>query len=537
MTKRNPEELSLTAFERALGIDAEGSAANGCLVQLGLSRPNQVVVWCVPPRGRAFQELSVRSADGASLLAEVLYFDLDPARNTQAARIVVAGLLAHTQYDLIVSVNGEQRRILVATAPEARDSASFSFVGFSCFAPFSSSQPNLATLQLLELARESGARKPSFMLGFGDQIYVDDGAWPKPAARSLIEGLHNTKLRYDGSASSFFDALYRAHFAVEPFGEVLSRLPAAMIWDDHEIRDGWGSQGDEEKLMKSQRWQQHLAAARRWFVGYQGLRNPPLGGCAPGEPFANQDAPDSPLGPEMHFSFDWGALATFFVMDLRSQRTCRRVVSEQQLAAMQAWLCQPRREGGRVYVLVSPIPLTLPVWPVIDPARFMPFRADDARDQWWSESGRCQGKQIRKYLVDHFSEFPQDRLLVLSGDVHYSEARAIALSEGDERVIGHEIVSSGLAQSSFFARSECMRRLEEWFPEFVDEQLTSRSLGRYHGASFVELFVGAGADNGTPRVEVRFHTGAGASERRVELTRDATRTTGPALFAVPPAEK
>ena len=112
-----------------------------------------------------------------------------------------------------------------------------------------------------------------------------------------------------------------------------------------------------------------------------------------------------------------------------------------------------------------------------------------------------------------------------------------ASSEGDERVIGHEIVSSGLAQSSFFARSECMRRLEEWFPEFVDEQLTSRSLGRYHGASFVELFVGAGADNGTPRVEVRFHTGAGASERRVELTRDATRTTGPALFAVPPAEK
>jgi phosphodiesterase/alkaline phosphatase D-like protein len=214
----------------------------------------------------------------------------------------------------------------------------------------------------------------------------------------------------------------------------------------------------------------------------------------------------------LNFSFDWGALATFFVLDLRSQRSLTNVVSEAQLSGVRDWLAQRRGAAGRVCVLATPIPLTLPRWSPIDPGRFLPVRGDDTRDQWWSDTGSKDGAALRKILVEHFTKFRQDRLIILSGDVHYSEVRTISVPSeaGDEEalVIGHEVVASGLAHASFYPFLECVRWLEDKLPKFLDATLRSSSLGRYHGAAFVELFVSPSQDDGAPDVAVQFHAGA-----------------------------
>jgi phosphodiesterase/alkaline phosphatase D-like protein len=525
------KELSLETFKRVLGF---GEAARA-MVQLGVPGPRELVVWCAP-KYRA-GELHVELEPTSTLRPQRVV--VRRHREPLAARVSLEGLEPDTEYRFELYVNGEPVRVRAKTAPSADAASPFSFLAFSCLAPFPDRIPesddNRSTPPLLEELKQVASRAdapPSFGLGLGDQVYVDDGVFQllkPPADKSLLGGFRSESIRYDGAARDFFEVLYRSHLSYPGVGDALSVMPSALMWDDHEIRDGWGSHGDERELLQQAEWRSHLRAARRSFVGYQALRNPALG--------ANADSElptDGTLGKELHFSFDWGALATFFVMDLRSQRTPAQVISDEQLGAVERWLSSSRRSSGRLYVLATPIPLTLPVWPRWSPARWFLSRSDDAGDQWWSDGLRRQGTELRRLLAAHFRAHPRDRLLVLSGDVHYSEARQISLP--GHGPIGHEVVSSGLAQSSFHTYLAKVRVIEDLFPSFVDDEMTSTSLGRYHGASFAELGVFPGLPEGPPRVSVRFYHGNEAHDRHAitrngswELPYEPARIQRPAL--------
>lgn len=519
--------LQLASFEAAFGLTNANSGSSSALVQLALPTSRSLVLWCVPPRGTPLSELQLLWEDGRPATHTTLALGLDSSRASHATRVEIPDLQPNHTYELSVRVNGGAAiAVRATTAPDASSRAAFSFCGFSCFAPFSKPKETPAVDELARLAAFPSPRRPAFMLGMGDQVYVDAGG-AGGEQRRLLGGPNKEELRYEGRAEDFFDALYRAYFSFGPFAEALSQVPSAMMWDDHEIRDGWGSHGDEETLLRTEGWRHHIAAARRWFVGYQALRNPAPAAPLTYERLARQDSASSPYGPELHFSFDWGALATFFVLDLRSQRSLTNVVSEAQLSGVRGWLAQRPGPAGRVYVLVTPIPLTLPRWSPIDPGRFLPVRGDDTRDQWWSETGSKDGAALRKILVEHFTKYRQDRLIILSGDVHYSEVRTISVPSdaGDDEalVIGHEVVASGLAHARFYPVLECVRWLEDKFPTFLDATLSSASLGRYHGAAFVELFVSAPEGDGPPEVAVQFHPGAAALERPHPLVSPTAR--------------
>ena len=175
-----------------------------------------------------------------------------------------------------------------------------------------------------------------------------------------------------------------------------------------------------------------------------------------------------------------------------------------QIEQIAGWLKRGTSARGRLFVLVSSIPLTLPIWHKCDPGAWLPSRDDDARDQWWSAPARAQATELRKLIAAHFANHPRDRLLVMSGDVHYSEVRAIQLAGGG--VIGHEVVSSGLAQSFFHKVASGFRRLEDRRPRFVDSELRSTSLGRRYAPGFAQLFV-EDQPEGPPRVGIVFHFG------------------------------
>jgi phosphodiesterase/alkaline phosphatase D-like protein len=280
-----------------------------------------------------------------------------------------------------------------------------------------------------------------------------------------------------------------------------------MMWDDHEVRDGWGSQGDEALRLEGERWRNHYAAARRWFVGYQAMRNPlhPLPGETAErllERMAGASEAFPGRGPELHFQFDWGCACTFFVMDLRSQRSLDQVIGDEQLRALETWL-KRRDDRPRLHVLVSSIPLTLPKWVRLDPARWLPSRGDDVRDQWWSKSGRRQATRLKELLAERFS-YGRDRLLILSGDVHYSEVRRLEIEGG--KFIGHEVISSGLSQDTFIADLGRFGLIEDTIDRFRTSPLQSTSVSRYHGAGFAELFVAPRSD-GPPSVEIQAHFG------------------------------
>jgi hypothetical protein len=101
-------------------------------------------------------------------------------------------------------------------------------------------------------------------------------------------------------------------------------------------------------------------------------------------------------------------------------------------------------------------------------------------------------------LQGFFRDHPEHRLLILSGDVHFSEV--LELSDEGGRIFGHEIVSSGLVHDKHhrFGRTSPRRAKSLAFG------LNSAGLGAFHGPCFAELFVSP-TGSGAPHLAVTFH--------------------------------
>jgi phosphodiesterase/alkaline phosphatase D-like protein len=516
--------LTADKYRRAFRLCGVSRPAGQTLVHPGFPSPDSVTLWYAREAGAQAPATVAASfaGDGDKLQRAIIHHSF-----RHVGRVRIEGLEPSTRYLVTLMLDGvASAPIPLCTAPSERDAPPFSFLAYSCFSPFPKSghSLNARTVHCLNLlaqrsepASEGSVPAPAFALGMGDQVYVDDGVIPFPPARAMLYGWRSQYPRYPKTrARDFFDILYDAYFRLEPFERSLRALPHAMMWDDHDIRDGWGSQLDEGDI-----WRDHLNAAREAFLSYQVLRNPapvayPDFNTAVGATWEKRvaellDIDASPTQrPELHFQFQWGAATHFLVLDLRSQRQADpkapRVITERQLAALDGWLSS-RVEGQlrpRLYVLVTPIPLTHAADSSHGPASRAWFRADDRRDSWWSQEARGQRDEILKRLRAHFLRNPADRLLVLSGDVHFAEVLTLSLVEGGaRRVFGHEVISSGLAQSAFYGRGSRLETQADFEPI---AGLHSQSAGsRLFAPHFAEIFVGPGTDATAPSVHVSFY--------------------------------
>jgi phosphodiesterase/alkaline phosphatase D-like protein len=500
------------------------------LVQLGMPTPDRVVVWYAhssagsdPGPGPVAVEL-----DGSPLPEGEMNHYAGP-EGVATGRIDIGGLEAGTAHEVRVRLTptGAWHQREARTAPAPDDTSPFSMLAYSCLSPFAKGRVRQRTVNALSRAtqRGTGPDRASFALATGDQVYVDARArpWPLPTGPlDLLGGSKSSRRLFQGDASGFFDTLYRAYFSIPPYDRMLQRIPTAMMWDDHDIRDGWGSQGDEQE----DQWPDYYRAARRWFFAYQALRN-----VTPGGDLVGPDSPpevaeaaqlaDGPVTqmPEFHHSFSWGGLAAVFVMDLRSQRSIgpsqggtfpeARVISDDQLEAVKTWLASPRwHDEPKVFVLATSMPLTHKLGRGCLEWRLW-FRRDDRLDNWWSEAAVATRDRLVAALVEHFRApgHERHRLLVVSGDVHFSELLELAYGDGGERtVFGHEVVSSGLAQAKFHAKTGDRAESQTWTPiGSGPNALTARGRGRLLAPSFAEVFVSEPADPTTPpQVSVRF---------------------------------
>jgi phosphodiesterase/alkaline phosphatase D-like protein len=198
------------------------------------------------------------------------------------------------------------------------------------------------------------ALQPDFMLLIGDQIYADEAAPTR-----------------EGYAS-----FYRHNWNIKHLRAMLQRVPAFMIWDDHEIVDNYW-------LGKSDRY----APAREAYELYVQRHNP---------------APYRPN--DLYYTLHSGDVA-FFVMDVRSHRSPDKAVDdeqksmlgEQQKQDLLDWL---RCEPAKLKVIVSPV-----IW------------AD------WSMTGADAWVSFtteREELLGYIAREQVGDVLLLSGDQHWS---------------------------------------------------------------------------------------------------------------------
>jgi cholesterol oxidase len=311
---------------------------------------------------------------------------------------------------------------------------------------------------------------PEFLVLAGDQVYAD-------ATAGLFDA-RRLDDRYRVSYESFFGA--RGPRAV------LSRLPAVMRLDDHEIGDNWepdpaGSYGRE--------WPETESMKEQGIQAF--LRN-------------QRDEDSDGAGP--HKLWDDAALAgfDFFWADARTERTPRTastvgsasLLGQEQSDALDKWLADRNVAGPRFVVSAA---MVLP--------RHLEIRGAAVATSIRSDSWDGYPASLSRLLAGVYQRGTDD-VVFLSGDEHLSNVASIRISKpGAPRVVvAHSVHSSALYAPYPFANA-----IEEDFA--TDEEFEFSHAGTmYHcavktwfpsrGDGFAVLSIAA--DGPAWRVSVRF---------------------------------
>jgi hypothetical protein len=170
--------------------------------------------------------------------------------------------------------------------------------------------------------------KPRFLVMMGDQVYLDSGEidiW----ARYLNSKKKDRRLAMVGKYQKFWSA--------EPIRSIMKNLPTYMVWDDGDIRNGWGCYAIDSPTLATKYWkgkrifdkaEAYFEDARDVYIHFQCSRNPhneiphdslqllndPVGNIV-----CNQLKPEFGDRFAMPFHFTCGRLA-IFVVDSRGAR-------------------------------------------------------------------------------------------------------------------------------------------------------------------------------------------------------------------------
>jgi hypothetical protein len=497
--------------------------------QTGMSTSSTILFVLVPGKATAPWSVKGVEAIGKGPLAASEYAVSERGIG-RSVRLEISRLAPAQRYRVTFATGDAARptELLESrTAPELTEPTSV--IVTSCNEPWNRSRPDLnsvgvaaastSSLRSIDL-RANGSlpialgrdgvppqqfERPSFLVALGDQAYVD--AEPEEeGSLALFGGPRSNELRVDVTDPAqwpqVLDRIYRMHFLIPTFHRALTNLPSTMVWDDHEIRDGWGSQRDEATLIPKtqQPWMEYFAATRKltWEIEVAGNLN------AGGEEIT---AFDARLDRELDTSFSWGDQLQVFLLDTRTVRGRPEglVMSDAQVERVANWF-KPCGAKPSVFLFGVPVPMSVNHDDSVSAAgkALASELEDDINDGWWATTtAQSTRMRLETMIVDHAHRCPDDRIVVVSGDVHESGLVAIA-REG--KIIAYEVISSGIASmvlNGALSRAILATRTEYFAKS--ETGITYSGIGRIStGSSFAELFFEfpAGAP---PRIRTLFY--------------------------------
>ncbi len=243
----------------------------------------------------------------------------------------------------------------------------------------------------------------------GDQVCADNlwasctaltQWWMLPESTRFAQPF--SRVMADQAMDYYFNS-YCATLAKPGYAQAMASIPSVMMWDDHDIFDGWGSRPEIEH--QSQVYRGLFAVARRQFSLFQlgaAIRDPLECVWGSGHGTFTQGLRIGDIG--------------ILVLDLRSERTRTQVLSEATWKELPGWLA--RFQGCKHVLLSSSMPLAFPgmgwMEKIVGALRPGSQMEDDLRDQWRSPAHQAEWLRLLKLLSD-FSLRHRCRLSVLSG--------------------------------------------------------------------------------------------------------------------------
>ena len=351
------------------------------------------------------------------------------------------------------------------------DLSQFSFGFYSCHDPFG--HRSFSEGLWPHFDEQLRERNASFVIGGGDQMYCDTHGRYKQSShqqnKPQIEDLWDWLAKHKKTLASAFNIdtasnesidedgikqylkqLYRTYYRIywntPAMLETFRKFPQYMIWDDHEIMDGWGSLTKSERANKLDhifQWDNHqlnekicqlaFKAASEVYLEYQHNHNP------------------STPTDQWDYSFIKGETG-FYVLDMRGHHDVEnndgeRLLGKQQMARLIAWLKKPETIALKAVFIVSPVPVVHwndKIMNSIDLLLAVGGTKDDAQDEWGNDTNITE----RNLLLGHLGTFSDKHKIpvtFLSGDVHCASAFKIHLKDKPNAKLMN-ITSSGISR-------------------------------------------------------------------------------------------
>lgn len=302
----------------------------------------------------------------------------------------------------------------------------------------------------------------------GDQVYAD-GVFDLPQLNDWTHLTRAQKLKMPWNATRqqaverFYQRLYLTRWSQPEMAAVFATVPTLMMWDDHDIFDGWGSYDVE--LQGCPVYQGIFAAARAAMRLFQ-LQ------CA-----ADERVPGA-VG-EGDFSFCYEVNDTvLWAPDLRTNRTQDQVVTPTSWTALYARL--GAFSGKKHLLVMASIPVVYPNFKAVEAVLgWLPGEQeleDDLKDHWCSSSHQEERLRLIHRLLA-WSQSTATRVTILSGDVHVGACGVIESQRAGEEAVINQLVSTGVVHPPPQALvAYVLDKLLAGFVDEVDRGITARML-------------------------------------------------------------
>lgn len=341
------------------------------------------------------------------------------------------------------------------TAPPEDLAAGLSFAFGSCNKPLvhTFARRHRVWKQLGDRLRDADAEALRLLILCGDQIYADK------AYDKLRKKGHDDPAQV---LEAYRDE-YQKQWAGEEIQQVMGNLPTYMVWDDHEIANGWGS---------------HKRDATA-----QNRRNIFKGATEVYREFQQSHGPSGAAGKH-HYGFRHGRTG-FYVLDLRGRRDVTRktdpLMGAPQWRDFKDWVEANEAELSCLF-LVSSVPLAHAPSFV---SKHIP--KSDLRDQWNSRKNQPEQRRMLRLLFD-LSNRRDIPVVILGGDVHVGTFVCIRSSRAEHarqpRI--YQLTSSPISNSTSKLVSKLMvgvdktRRIDDWAVARMLKIRTERNFGVVH---------------------------------------------------------
>jgi hypothetical protein len=351
----------------------------------------------------------------------------------------------------------------------------------------------LAAQQHRSLAQEVDEPPFALLLMGGDQVYADE-IWESRRCPELQRWTELSWKKQNAAAVSaamraeieaFYDWLYLDRWKDEQMSLVLASIPSVMMWDDHDIFDGWGSYPEERQACDV--FKTVFAQAARVFDLFQ-LR---------GSNRSRLNPAAAHRSLRLRFR-DYHLL----ILDNRSERNLKQIMSEAHWTDVKDWLGKIGRTPIKNLLVMTGLPVVYRSFATVEKLfESTPWREsleDDVQDHWSTTGHQAERMRLVMVLLNFLAAPAQSKTkgVLLSGDVHVG---ALGQIRDAQRQVGlTQVISSGIVHPPPTALAWLgLRLMTSDNPEplgdgnIVAEMLTPFGSDRYlRNRNFVSFFTG-----------------------------------------------